>query len=88
MAATDERKKEVNFSDTYMEVQQKGLFEKKIRTGFQSTADFNGVAVGAQKQTTQEELAKNELSGLTCNLFAKSSGSDHNLNSKKVDALL
>ena len=63
MAATDERKKEVNFSDTYMEVQQKVIVRKEDQNRFQSTADFNGVAVGAQKQTTQEELAKNELSG-------------------------
>ncbi|MCI1135168.1 ABC transporter permease subunit [Enterococcus gallinarum] len=88
MAATDERKKEVNFSDTYMEVQQKVIVRKEDQNRFQSTADFNGVAVGAQKQTTQEELAKNELSGSLVTSLQKVPDLITNLNSKKVDAVV
>jgi His/Glu/Gln/Arg/opine family amino acid ABC transporter permease subunit len=88
MAATEERKLEVNFSNTYMEVQQKVIVRKEDKDRFQSTADFNGVAVGAQKQTTQEDLAKNELTGSTVTSLQKVPDLITNLNSKKVDAVV
>lgn len=64
------------------------IVRKEDQNRFQSTADFNGVAVGAQKQTTQEELAKNELSGSLVTSLQKVPDLITNLNSKKVDAVV
>ncbi len=88
MAATDERKKEVNFSNTYMEVQQKVIVRAEDADTFQSTSDFDGVAVGAQKQTTQEELAKTELTGSTVTSLQKVPDLITNLTSGKIDAIV
>lgn len=63
MSITEERLKEVDFSDPYFVVQQKVLVRKGDKNKFKTTADFNGLAVGAQKQTTQEDLVKNEMTG-------------------------
>ncbi|WP_312497837.1 ABC transporter substrate-binding protein/permease [Enterococcus sp.] len=88
MAATDERKKEVNFSNTYMEVQQKVIVRAEDADTFQSTSDFDGAAVGAQKQTTQEELAKTELTGSTVTSLQKVPDLITNLTSGKIDAIV
>ncbi|WP_430609243.1 ABC transporter substrate-binding protein/permease [Enterococcus sp. DIV0876] len=88
MAATDERKKEVDFSKTYMEVQQKVIVRAEDAAAFQSTADFEGVDVGAQKQTTQEELAKTELTGAKVTSLQKVPDLITNLTSGKIDAIV
>ena len=88
MAATDERKKEVNFSNTYMKVQQKVIVRAEDADTFQSTADFDGVSVGAQKQTTQEELAKTELIGSSVTSLQKVPDLITNLTSGKIDAIV
>lgn len=46
-----------------MFVQQRVVIRKTDKDKFTSVNDFSGVKVGAQKQTTQEELAQNELVG-------------------------
>lgn len=88
MAATDERRKEVNFTDTYMEVQQTVLVRAEDADRFQSTADFDGVAVGAQRQTTQEELANTELTGSTVTSLQRVPDLITNLKSCKIDAIV
>ncbi|MEU5295442.1 transporter substrate-binding domain-containing protein [Streptomyces umbrinus] len=56
MTITDERKKNVDFSDPYFEATQAVLADKK--SGISSLADLKGKKVGAQAQTTGEEFAK------------------------------
>ncbi|MFJ2258127.1 ABC transporter substrate-binding protein [Streptomyces sp. NPDC087844] len=56
MTITDERKKNVDFSDPYFEATQGILADKK--SGISSLADLKGKKVGAQAQTTGEEFAK------------------------------
>ena len=62
MSPTPERLKEVAFLN-HMNVQQRVIVRKEDKDKFHSTKDFEGVRAGAQKQTTQEELIKTELTG-------------------------
>ncbi|MFB7777373.1 basic amino acid ABC transporter substrate-binding protein [Streptomyces bauhiniae] len=58
MTITDERKKNVDFSDPYFEATQAVLVDKK--SGIKSIADLKGKKLGAQAQTTGEDLAKSK----------------------------
>jgi His/Glu/Gln/Arg/opine family amino acid ABC transporter permease subunit len=86
MAPTPERLQEVNFSIPYMQVQQKVIVREDEKNNFKSTKDFSGIKVGVQKQTTQEELAKNELIGSIPTSLQKVPDIIMNLKNKKVDA--
>ncbi|MDH6365028.1 His/Glu/Gln/Arg/opine family amino acid ABC transporter permease subunit [Enterococcus sp. PF1-24] len=88
MAKTAEREKEVNFSAPYMTVTQKVLVRAEDKDKFTSTADFDGVGVGAQKQTTQEELAQKEMTGSKVTSLQKVPDLITNLKSKKIDAIV
>ena len=88
MAVTEERLKEVNFSDTYMTVTQRLLVRKDDADKFHTTADFADVAVAVQKQTTQEALAKDELTGSIPTSLQKIPDVIMNLKNKKVDAAI
>ncbi|ALV21818.1 MAG: ABC transporter substrate-binding protein/permease [Carnobacterium sp.] len=88
MSPTPERLKEVNFSDAYMDVQQRVVVRKTDKDRFTSVDDFNGVKVGAQKQSTQEELAHSELIGSTVVSLQKVPDVIVNLQQKKVDAII
>jgi len=58
MTITDERKKNVDFSDPYFEATQAVLVSKKSAIG--SLADAKGKEFGAQAQTTGEEYAQSK----------------------------
>ncbi|WP_328367023.1 transporter substrate-binding domain-containing protein [Streptomyces sp. NBC_00445] len=58
MTITDERKKNVDFSDPYFEATQGVLVDKK--SGITSFAQLKGKDVGAQAQTTGEDYAKSK----------------------------
>lgn len=88
MSITEERLKEVDFSDPYYIVKQKVLVRKDDADKFKSTADFNGVPVGAQKQTTQEDLAKNEMTGSEVTSLQKVPDLINNLINQKIDAVV
>ncbi|QLK86359.1 ABC transporter permease subunit [Staphylococcus sp. 17KM0847] len=61
MTPTAERKKEVDFSDSYMTVKQTVIVRKKDKDKYKTLEDLAGKRIGAQKQTTQEELAQTEI---------------------------
>lgn len=86
MSPTPERLKEVNFSDPYMEVKQRVVVRKGEENRFNSVNDFEGIKVGAQKQTTQEDLAKNELIGSEVVSLQKFTDIILQLQNKKIDA--
>jgi polar amino acid transport system substrate-binding protein len=88
MSPTPERLKEVNFSHNYFTVTQKIVVRKEDKAKFKSTSDFSGVPVAAQKQTTQEELVKNELTGAELTSLQKVPDLIMNLTNKKVDAVV
>lgn len=88
MSITEERLKEVDFSDPYFVVQQKVLVRKDDKNKYKTTNDFEGVSVGAQKQTTQEALVKNEMTGAKLTSLQKVPDLINNLLNKKVNAVV
>ncbi|CAM5497081.1 Membrane-bound lytic murein transglycosylase F [Streptomyces glaucescens] len=58
MTITEERKKNVDFSDPYFDATQAVLADKK--SGISSFADLKGKKAGAQAQTTGEDYAKSK----------------------------
>lgn len=85
MSPTPERRQEVNFSDSYITINQKVVVRKADKDKYTSVTDFDGLKVAAQKQTTQEELAKTELTGATVVSLQKVTDIVLNLQNKKVD---
>lgn len=88
MSITEERLKEVDFSDPYFVVQQKVLVRKDDKNKYKTTDNFEGVSVGAQKQTTQEALVKNEMTGAKLTSLQKVPDLINNLLNKKVNAVV
>ena len=88
MSPTPERLKEVAFSQPYMNVQQRVIVRKEDKDKFHSTKDFEGVRAGAQKQTTQEELIKTELTGAVPTSLQKIPDLIMNLKNNKLDAVV
>jgi polar amino acid transport system substrate-binding protein len=84
MTITDERKKNVDFSDPYFEATQGILADKK--SGISSLADLKGKKVGAQAQTTGEEFAKSK--GLNPVSFESSDALLNGLRTGQVKAVV
>lgn len=88
MTPTDERKKEVDFSNSYMEVDQKVIIRKKDEDKFQTLDDLKGKRIGAQKQTTQEELARSEIQDAEVQSLTRVPEVILSLKSNKLDAIV
>ncbi|MFE5817491.1 transporter substrate-binding domain-containing protein [Streptomyces sp. NPDC056479] len=84
MTITDERKKNVDFSDPYFEATQAVLVDKK--SGISSFADLKGKKVGAQAQTTGEDYAKSK--GLDPVSFESSDAVINGLRTGQVEAVV
>ncbi|MFJ5778458.1 transporter substrate-binding domain-containing protein [Streptomyces sp. NPDC093094] len=84
MTITDERKKNVDFSDPYFEATQAVLVDKK--SGIRSFADLEGRKVGAQAQTTGEDYAKSK--GLDPVSFESSDAVINGLRTGQVEAVV
>lgn len=61
MTSTPERKKQVDFSDSYMMTKNIMLVKKDKVTDYKDIKDFNNKKVGAQKGTEQEKIAQTEI---------------------------
>ncbi|MFE7763497.1 ABC transporter substrate-binding protein [Streptomyces sp. NPDC057438] len=84
MTITDERKKNVDFSDPYFEATQAVLADKKA--GIASFADLKGKKVGTQAQTTGEDYAKSK--GIDSVSFESSDAVLNGLRTRQVDAVI
>jgi polar amino acid transport system substrate-binding protein len=84
MTITEERKKNVDFSDPYFEATQAVLVDKK--SGISSFAGLKGKKVGAQAQTTGEEYAKSK--GLDPVSFESSDAVLNGLRTGQVQAVV
>ncbi|MGP4049465.1 transporter substrate-binding domain-containing protein [Streptomyces sp. 2A115] len=84
MTITEERKKNVDFSDPYFDATQAVLADKK--SGIGSFADLKGKKVGAQAQTTGEEYAKGK--GLDPVSFESSDAVLNGLRTGQVEAVV
>ncbi|HHA6175281.1 TPA: ABC transporter permease subunit [Staphylococcus aureus] len=61
MTSTPERKKQVDFSDSYMMTKNIMLVKKDKVNEYKDIKDFNNKKVGAQKVTEQEKIAQTEI---------------------------
>lgn len=61
MTSTPERKKQVDFSDSYMMTKNIMLVKKDKVNEYKDIKDFNNKEVGAQKGTEQEKIAQTEI---------------------------
>ncbi|HDR3154684.1 TPA: ABC transporter permease subunit [Staphylococcus aureus] len=61
MTSTPERKKQVDFSDSYMMTKNIMLVKKDKVSEYKDIKDFNNKKVGAQKGTEQEKIAQSEI---------------------------
>ncbi|HDD7418499.1 TPA: ABC transporter permease subunit [Staphylococcus aureus] len=61
MTSTPERKKQVDFSDSYMMTKNIMLVKKDKVNEYKDIKDFNHKKVGAQKGTEQEKIAQTEI---------------------------
>lgn len=61
ISPTDERKKTVDFSDSYLTAEQKILVLGDQANKYKTLNDFAGATVAVEKSTTQETLAKQKL---------------------------
>lgn len=61
MTSTPERKKQVDFSDSYMMTKNTMLVKKDKVNEYKDIKDFNNKKVGAQKGTEQEKIAQTEI---------------------------
>ncbi|MPY63638.1 transporter substrate-binding domain-containing protein [Streptomyces spongiae] len=84
MTITEERKKNVDFSDPYFEATQAVLATKK--SGIGSFADLKGKKLGAQAQTTGEEYAQGK--GLDPVSFESSDAVLNGLRTGQVQAVV
>ncbi|WP_328870451.1 transporter substrate-binding domain-containing protein [Streptomyces sp. NBC_00287] len=84
MTITEERKKNVDFSDPYFEATQAVLATKD--SGITSFADLKGKKVGAQAQTTGEDYAKGQ--GLDPVSFESSDAVLNGLRTGQVEAVV
>ncbi|EKX61077.1 transporter substrate-binding domain-containing protein [Streptomyces ipomoeae] len=84
MTITEERKKNVDFSDPYFDATQAVLADKKAGIG--SFADLKGKKVGTQAQTTGEDYTKSQ--GLDPVSFESSDAVLNGLRTGQVDAVV
>ncbi|MFH9066989.1 transporter substrate-binding domain-containing protein [Streptomyces coeruleorubidus] len=84
MTITEERKKNVDFSDPYFNATQAVLVDKK--SGISSFAGLKGKKLGAQAQTTGEDYAKSE--GLDPVSFESSDAVLNGLRTGQVQAVV
>ncbi|WP_141061980.1 ABC transporter substrate-binding protein/permease [Staphylococcus aureus] len=61
MTSTPERKKQVDFSDSYMMTKNIMLVKKDKVNEYKDIKDFNNKKVGAQKGTEEEKIAQTEI---------------------------
>ncbi|HDK7734000.1 ABC transporter permease subunit [Staphylococcus aureus] len=61
MTSTPERKKQVDFSDSYMMTKNIMLVKKDKVNEYKDIKDFNNKKVGTQKGTEQEKIAQTEI---------------------------
>ncbi|MEK0397999.1 ABC transporter substrate-binding protein/permease [Tetragenococcus halophilus] len=88
MSPTPERLQEVDFSEPYMNSQQRLVVREEDQDKYTSGEQFEDVPVSVQKQTTQEELANDELKDAQVTSLQKIPDVVMNLKNEKVDAAI
>jgi len=88
MNPDDERRKEIDFSDIYYEAQHGVLVNKADKDKFKTAEDLNGKKIGAQLNSTQQDIAEEKVTGATLTILANVNNLILELKSGKVDAII
>ncbi|MCG7340333.1 ABC transporter permease subunit [Staphylococcus sp. ACRSN] len=88
MTPTPERKKEVDFSDSYMSVTQKMIIKQSDSDHLKTIDDFANKKIGVQKQTQQETIAQNEIDNAKVQSLTRVPEVIMSLKSGKVDGMV
>ena len=84
---TEERKKTVDFSDSYLEGKQTLLVRKEDAGKYKTLSDFDGKRIGVQKSTIQEKLANEQIKNAQIVALPKVADALLELETGKVDAV-
>ena len=88
MTPSPERKKEVDFSDAYLQADEKMLIRKSDADKYKKKEDFNNKKLGVQKQTDQEKVAKSEFDNADVHSLTRIPEVILSLKSNKVDGMI
>lgn len=88
MNPTKERAKKVDFSKIYYRAEQTVMVRTADASKYKSLADFTGKIVGAQKGSTQETLAKEQIKGAQIKSISKITDLVLELKNSKIDGLV
>lgn len=88
MTATEERKKNVDFSNIYYKAEQAIIVRAEDKDKYKTLQDLTGKKIGVQKGTTQEQIAKDEITNAKLTSLGKIPDLILQLENKMVDALV
>ncbi|OHR84241.1 glutamate ABC transporter permease [Staphylococcus sp. HMSC34C02] len=88
MTSTPERKKEVDFSEPYMEIGNVMLIRENNSDVFHTLNDFKNKKIGAQKGSEQEKIAQQEIENAQLSSLNRLPDAILALKSKKIDGLV
>ncbi|MBU5256600.1 transporter substrate-binding domain-containing protein [Tissierella praeacuta] len=88
MVADEKRKKSVDFSVPYYQGKQRIIVRNEDKDKLKEPEDFNGLKVGAQKSTIQEEIAAEKFSNAEYVGLSKITDLVLELKNKKIDGLI
>lgn len=88
MVATEERKESVNFSIPYYVAQQRFIVKSDNSQTLTTPSDFEGLKIGAQKSTIQEEIAMDKFASSEYIGLSKITDLILELKNDKIDGLI
>lgn len=88
MVPKEERKKSVDFSIPYYQAEQKILIKAGIADKIKSIDDLNGLKIGAQKSTVQEDIAKTKIKASEVKSLSKITDLVLELKNDKIDGVV
>ncbi|PTK65506.1 glutamate ABC transporter permease [Staphylococcus borealis] len=88
MTSTPERKKEVDFSEPYMETGNVMLIRENNSDAFHTLNDFKNKRIGAQKGSEQEKIVQQEIENAQLSSLNRLPDAILALKSKKIDGLV
>ncbi len=88
MTPDEERKKSVDFSKIYYDAEQGLLIRTEDKEKYKSIDELEGMKVGAQKGTIQEEVAQEKIKNSQVKALGKITDLTLELKNKKVDGVV
>lgn len=88
MVPTEERAESVDFSIPYYEAEQKFLTKKGKGSEYQEISDLDGLKIGAQKATIQQEIAQEKIEASEYKFISKITDLVLELKNDKIDGIV